>query len=415
MKGIAFLFPGQGAQYVGMGKDLCEEYPIARETFEEANNALGYDLMKLCFEGDLAELTRTENTQPAILTHSVAAFRVLIQEVDIVPEYVAGHSLGEYSALVCTGAIDFSDAVRLVHQRGKFMQEAVPVGKGAMMAVMKVEPYVVDQVCEEISTQDGIVVAANYNSPQQVVISGDEAAVKQAGEKLESMGALIKLLQVSAPFHSPLMRPATERMKGLLKEIDFGTIKWPVISNVSALPYRFGDRLVINLTEQIVKPVRWQETMEYLAKKGINKVVELGPGTVLKNLLKRSFPELEVLNLDTRDQVNSVKEGLDIKPDLNRVVSKSMAVAVATRNQNWDNDEYQKGVVLPYKEIQELRNQLDEETREATDDEVRKTLELLKTIMTTKKVPIQEQLERLNEILDMTGTQKLFNDLLPSA
>lgn len=412
MKNLAFLFPGQGSQFVGMGKDLCEDFSIARETFEEANEALGFNLQNLCFTGDLEELTKTENTQPAILTLSIACFRVFMQEVGLVPEYAVGHSLGEYSALVSAGALNFADAVKLVHLRGKFMQEAAPFGEGAMMAVMKLKRDTVDEICDQVSNQAEIVVPANYNSGQQIVISGHKNAVNRAGEEFENLGATVKLLQVSAPFHSPLMQPAADHMNEELKKYKFGTMNWPVISNVKAVPYLDTINLRKNLTDQITKPVRWHESMEYLQSQGITKTIELGPQTVLKNILKRSFPNIQVLNFENEEQLHSLTDDLP-KRDLAKVISKCLAIVVCTENRNWDNDEFQKGVVEPYRKLQQL--QADLEGKEPTIDQARAALEMLKTTFATKKVPIEEQIKRFNEVFDTTGTRKFFDDFeIPS-
>lgn len=409
MKGLVFLFPGQGSQYVGMGKELCEDFAIARQTFEEANEVLGYDLLSLCFSGGLEELTKTENTQPAILTMSVAAHRVFMQEVGLVPEYVAGHSLGEYSALVSAGALEFADAVRLVHLRGKFMQEAVPIDAGAMMAVMKVRKEVIEEVCHRVSTKEEIVVLANCNSDQQLVISGHKKAVERAGEELSTLGATVKFLTVSAPFHSPLMQPAAERMHVELKRCTFGKMHWPVISNVTALPYQSTEHVLHNLTRQITHPVRWHESMEYLASQGVIQAIELGPKTVLKNILKNSFPQIEVLNFDNQEKLAAVKESLP-KEDLAKVITKCLAIVVCTQNRNWDETEYRKGVVEPYKKIQQLQTNLESENRKPTVAEATEALDMLKTVFAAKQTPLEEQLARLNEIFDATGTRKLFPD-----
>ncbi len=409
MKDLIFLFPGQGAQYVGMGKDLCQEFAIARETFKEANDALSFDITKLCFEGDMEELTKTANTQPAILTTSVAVFRVYMQEIGITPAYMAGHSLGEYSALVCAGALNFADAVKIVQKRGQFMQDAVPLGIGTMMAVMKLERKDVDEICNEVSNSDEVVVPANYNSDGQIVISGHVNAVKRAGEKLKEKGAIVKPLNVSAPFHSPLMKPAAEKLAEELKKYTFGTMNWPVISNVSALPYQDTENLIQNLTEQIFNPVRWHESMEYIHRHGVIRAIEMGPKKVLKNLMKRSFSGIEVLPVENKEQLDSVSDIL-LKKDFAKVVSKCLAIVVCTKNRNWDDDAYQKGVVEPYRKIQQLQNNLESEGKEPTEENAREALEMLKTVFETKQVPVKEQVERFTEVFDASGTWGVFSD-----
>lgn len=408
MRKLAFVFPGQGAQVVGMGKDLCEQYPVARETFSEANAALGFDLQTICFEGPMEELTKTEYTQPAILTHSIAAFRVLREEMNLTPSCLAGHSLGEYSALVAAGALNLADAVRLVHKRGQYMQAAVPMGVGAMMAVMKLSREAVDAVCKEVSRDGHVVSPANYNGSEQIVISGHAAAVAEAGEKLAAMDATTKMLNVSAPFHSSLMHPAAEKMRKELEQVTFASLQWPVIANVTAKPYRDVSQIVETLAQQVVHPVRWQETMEYLNSVGVDKVIEMGPGNVLKNLFKRSFPGIRVVNLDNPAQWSNLREGLGLHRDLKRVVSRSLAHAVSTRNRNFDQAAYQKGVIEPYQQIQLLQNQIENEQIEPTVEQVLNVLEHLRTIFATKQVPLEEQKERFTELFEETQTHKDF-------
>jgi [acyl-carrier-protein] S-malonyltransferase len=289
---IAFLFPGQGSQYAGMGKSLAEAYPAARAVFEEANDALRFALSRLCFEGPEEELKRTENTQPALLAVSTAALRVL-EERGLRPDYVAGHSLGEYSALVAAGGLRFADAVRLVRQRGRYMQEAVPAGVGAMAALLKLPAGALDAVLEQ-AAQGEVVSAANFNSPDQVVIAGHAGAVARAMELAKAAGAKrAVLLPVSAPFHCALMRPAQEKMKTELDAAPFGELRCPLINNWQAREIRTGGEAREGLYQQIPNPVRWLETVRYLAAQGVGQLVEVGAGGVLTGLLRNIDPSLK--------------------------------------------------------------------------------------------------------------------------
>ncbi len=284
---IAFLFPGQGSQHAGMGKDLADNFPIARQLFEEANDALGFDLTSLCYNGPEEDLKLTANTQPAILTTSVAALRVLEAETGLIPAFTAGHSLGEYSALVCSGALAFADAVRTVRQRGTFMQEAVPVGTGSMAAILGLDPEALDAVCLDAS-QGQVVSPANYNSDGQVVIAGHTEAVTRAIDLAKEKGAKRAMpLPVSAPFHCSLMIPAAVRLADVLTDVAVNEMSCPVVSNVEATPNQDASRVCDLLVRQVSAPVRWQETVACMVNLGVERYVEIGPGKVLSGLVKR--------------------------------------------------------------------------------------------------------------------------------
>ncbi len=285
MAKTAFLFPGQGSQYAGMGRTLAAEFPAARAIFDEADRALRFSLSNLCFEGPEDQLKLTENTQPAILTVSTAAAAVL-KEKGIRPDYVAGHSLGEYSALVAAGALRFSDAVRIVRNRGRYMQEAVPAGVGAMAALLKMPEDKLAGVLEA-AAQGEIVSAANLNSPDQVVIAGHAGAVNRAMELAKAAGARrAVILPVSAPFHCALMEPAQRRLAEDLAKTEFADLTAPLVNNWQAREIRSGSEARTGLVEQVPNPVRWIEIVRHLAGQGVTRWIEVGPGSVLAGLLR---------------------------------------------------------------------------------------------------------------------------------
>lgn len=300
---IAFVFPGQGSQYVGMGKALCDQFAAAKEIFAQADEVLKFSLSELCFGGPEADLKLTENTQPAILTASIAALRVLEAETPMRPTLVAGHSLGEYSALVAAGALDFSDALVVVRERGRLMQQAVPAGQGAMAVVLGLEMDQVRSLCEDAAESE-IVAPANFNGAGQVVIAGAKQAVARAMALAKERGAKRVLdLPVSAPFHCQLMRPAAEGLKRALSGVSVHPLRVGVVTNVEADVNRDADRVKPLLVDQAVHPVRWEESVKKLAALGCNRAVEIGPGKVLKGLIKRIVPAMEVENFEAPQDI----------------------------------------------------------------------------------------------------------------
>ncbi|MGA2262558.1 MAG: ACP S-malonyltransferase [Acidobacteriota bacterium] len=288
---VAFLFPGQGSQYPGMGKETYDAFSCARLAFIEADETLGFPLSELCFQGPADALKLTQNTQPAILTVSVAILSIL-QERGFLPDYVAGHSLGEYSALVCSRSLSFRDAVRAVRKRGKYMQEAVPVDRGAMAAILGLDAKSVCEACVAAS-KAGIVAPANFNAPDQTVIAGEAEAVLCASEIAKAKGAKrIMPLPVSAPFHCDLMAPARERLAGDLEVLKFHDLAMPLITNVDAAEVLKGSVARDSLIRQVCKPVRWVESIQYLVGHGVDKFVEIGPGKVLCGLVKKIAPSV---------------------------------------------------------------------------------------------------------------------------
>jgi [acyl-carrier-protein] S-malonyltransferase len=303
MKSLGFVFPGQGSQSVGMLADVAQEFPEIESTFSEASTALGYDLWKLVHEGPAEELDKTAHTQPALLTASYAVWRIIQAKTDLKPALLAGHSLGEYTALVCSNAISFTDAVKLVAMRGQYMQEAVPVGKGGLAAIVGLDDLAVKALCEQVVQPGEVLTPANFNSPGQVVIGGDIAAVERALIAAKESGArLAKLLPVSAPSHCALMAPAAEKLAATLKTISIQTPQIPVLNNVDVAIYQTPDSIRDGLVRQLFMPVRWVETIEYFVKAGVTEIVECGPGKVLSGLNKRIAAQAQLMT--TADIIN---------------------------------------------------------------------------------------------------------------
>jgi [acyl-carrier-protein] S-malonyltransferase len=306
---VAFLFPGQASQYPGMGKELAEKFPAAHAVFTEADQALGLSISQLCFEGSEDALKLTENTQPAMLTVSVAIYRIL-EEKGIAPHYVAGHSLGEYSALVAAGSLAFADAVKLVRLRGGYMQQAVPAGEGAMAAIMGLAPAQVAQICKKAANGQ-VVGPANLNSPDQTVISGHAGAVKRAVELASASGAKrAVVLAVSAPFHCELMMPAQEKLASDLRRTVFAPLRVPLVTNVDAELISSGEEAREALIRQVSLPVRWEESMHALIEEGVSIFVEVGPARVLSGLLRQIERSVHCFNVEDEKSLLSTLDKL---------------------------------------------------------------------------------------------------------
>jgi len=309
---MAFIFPGQGSQHPGMGRDLAERFPAARQVFEEADEALGFSLSQLCFEGTAEQLQLTENTQPAILTASAAALAAMTSEGLPEPEFVAGHSLGEYSALVGAKSLSVAQAASTVRLRGRYMQEAVPVGTGAMAAVLGAAISDIEVACEE-AAQGQVCSPANINSPGQVVIAGNTEAVDRAGELLKGRGAkrVIKL-NVSAPFHCALMSPAQERLAADLDAVEFQDLRTPLVTNVEASPITRSADARQSLIRQVTAPVRWLESIQWLINSGVDTFVEVGPGKVLSGLMRQIDRNVKCFNVEDAESLKATAAGLGV-------------------------------------------------------------------------------------------------------
>lgn len=420
MNKVAILFPGQGVQYVGMGKRIYDNYLTARKVFEEASDTLHHDLRKICFEGSSYELAKTESTQPLILTVGVAAFRVLIEHTKIEPEFLAGHSLGEITALVCANNIKFSDAVMLVKLRGKYMQEATPEGLGAMLAVNGIDAAVVKEECDNINVNNNeIVVVSNYNSPYQTVISGYKHSVETVGKLLEREGAQLVRINVSAPFHSFLMKPAAERFYKKLLELSYDRLDYPVVSNITAFPYTNNNFIPDMLASQMIKPVQWTKTMKFLQQQGINIYIDIGPNDVLKNLTKKNVMNVNVFSFDTDEETilelderakDEVAMG-DYEEAGYTFIERCLAIAVCTPN-NCDRYENSEEQIAIYRRMKKLLGEYESDIKNSisTIVQMKQSLDMLCTIFNIKNTPLQEQKNRLRVLFKDTGTTNLFYD-----
>ena len=337
-----------------------------------------------------------------------------MQELAIIPHCSAGHSLGEISALTCSGAIDFNDALQIVRIRGQLMQQAA-AETIAMAVIDGLDRNQISEMCDRLSTNSGTIVVACHNSEKQTVISGDKQKVEKAVDELEALGAICTLLNVSGAFHSPLMASAALQFRQELEKYNYKDLKWPVISNVTALPYRSKDDIIDNLTSQMVQPVQWQQSIKYMKNDGITTVVELGSQNVLKNLNYHNDKEMTAYAFELdNDRQELLKQLLPLQAksmeNSKYFITRCMAIAVCTKNNNWNEQEYQKGVVEPYRRIQQIQVQLAEKNEMPSEGDMRNAFGLLKIIFDTKKTPIEEQIERFQQIFNETGTQQIFYD-----
>ncbi len=415
MAKVGWLFPGQGSQYSGMGKALVERYAAARLTFEEASDALGWDLLKLCAEGPSSELTDTRNAQPAILTYGVAAYRAWLEEGGVIPSVGAGHSLGEFTALACSGTFALADAVKLVRSRGELMQEAARERPGGMAAISGLPDERLESLLRQASEERSEVVLAGINSRNQRVVSGDRDALRRLEDLLTGQSVRLTPLNVSGAFHSPCMESAATRFRERLEACDFRHSEWPVISNVTGFPHDEEPANTIRLlVSQLTQPVRWLACMETMAAHGVTRLIEAGPGRVLSRMWESFEPAVGVKSMDdgVESAVRFVVE-VEAEADDARQAQRSddfafltrcLAIAVATRNRCFDETAYRAGVIEPYRNVEKLARRVKETGRKPTDDELRQGLKMLYSVFATKGTDPQERSYRLERLLEETGT-----------
>jgi len=405
MEKIAFLFSGQGSQFVGMSKNLYDNFDVAKKTFDEANDVLEFDLAKLCFEGQPSELNKTVNAQTALLVASVATFRVFMHKVGIIPQFCAGHSLGEYSALTASGALAFSDALKLVRFRGEICQRVADYDIGVMSVINGLPAEIVEKECKKMRKDDKSVWVSCLNSSHQTVVSGHEKSVLELEGKLIELGAKIRSVFSRAPFHSLLMEETAKELREYLDKCEFLNMRYPVVSNVTARPYT--REIPVLLEKQMTHPVRWSETINYLESKGITSVIELGPKNVLCNLTKHNSSLISTYcyGLD-EDRTRFEKNFEDClyknyKPD---VVSLCIKAVVSSGNYNNDLINFKGMFFEKFQKLNEIKKRLNNESRKSTKEEDVFALKLVKEIFELKKVSECEQDEWFNTIHDETAT-----------
>ncbi|MDM5277043.1 ACP S-malonyltransferase [Paenibacillus silvae] len=391
MSNVALLFPGQGSQIIGMGRDFWNHFDVAKRLFEEAGDAISFDLKKLCFEGNIDDLTLTMNAQPALLTVSVIAFQVYMQEIGTKPAYMAGHSLGEYSALVCAGVLSFRDAVRLVRQRGILMHNADPYQQGTMAAISNLPIRTLQEICEEVSTSEHPVCVACINTDQQFVISGHRQAIQKVLKRSECMGIKHAYLKVSGPYHSPMMQSAAEQFKAQLSQYPYHPAECPIISNVTAKPYQSDHPVVDYLNRQMTEPVRWLESMHYLMEQGVTEVIELGSKQVLGSLMNRITKDIVPYSLGQPSDLTILSDS-ELRKNKRLSVLKNqlprlMTSALTSRNYSQDSTAYNNTVKPLFSELQQLKERLDGDSRDLGEKDIYVSIKLCHSILAAKQHP----------------------------
>lgn len=413
------LFSGQGSQYVGMGRKLYDQHDSVKSLFDSASRTLELDMRQLCFEGPAEVLNQTENTQPALLLCSIAEYRIFLERTGLSPALLAGHSLGELSALVAADAMSLDDGLKLARARGLAMSRCSVAGQAGMRAVTGIDRAMVEEICRADPGYGSQFVIANYNAPRQCVLSGSQTAMEAVAPALKEAGGAVIALKVSGPFHSPFMAPAAEQFAAVLEGVELRRPRIPVIANIDARPH--GERAAIAeaLVRQITSPVLWSDTMQWLRQESVELFVEAGPRSVLKKLAVANLPDARALALDEADDQPALEKAFaaELRSMRERpsLVGKCMAVAVSTRNNNWDDDAYQQGVIEPYRQLQALQERLDSEGQAASAADMKQALDLLGRIFATKGTAREEQQWRLEQILATSGAAEALTGYAFSA
>ncbi|BCJ96180.1 hypothetical protein acsn021_37490 [Anaerocolumna cellulosilytica] len=399
---IALVFPGVGSQHTAMAKSFYDNSPVARETFEEASDILKVNMEKICFSKDSADkLNEIDISQLALVTASIAIYRVFQKEIGLSPSYCLGHSLGEYSALCASGVIEFSDTLQIVKQRGRIIKETISSCDGTMIWAINIDSITVEEICKEFSESGSEVYISAYDSPTQCSVSGDNNSIKKLTQCLESRGAIVYPLKMSGPFHSPLMIRAADEMKAVLREYSYNPPIYEVLSNYSTLPYVGAESVIDNLSKQLISPIKWQESVTYLVDNNVKYVIEIGPKDVLKFLIKKITSKLTPYSFNNYERCDELKNMLFIrKNEYLPVIERCLKVATSTRNYNFNYEEYQKGVVIPYKVIEAMYMEILTSRSEPSESQILQAINMVISIMEAKKAPIEFTHEKLRHVLD---------------
>jgi len=406
---LMIVFPGQGTQYVGMYRKLVGDYSKAADFMQKASEISGLDLENYIENATEEKLAETQIAQPAIFLTEYVMYRKLAETYKLNPVFMAGHSLGEITALACSGALDFEGAVKLVSDRGRFMSQVD--GDGTMAAIIGIPAEEVEAVCQQV----GRVVVSNYNSPVQTIISGDRDAVEKAGKELEAKKAIVKKMKVSGAFHSFHMEQARDQFVERVKETQGYYFENAVVANYDAKPYSSKETMVEKLSNQLVNSVRWTDILKYAEKMDINTIIEIGPGNTLKRFTEATTPSIRCFSMsdeNDRERIDAIlekKEKTDC--DYEKLVTRCMAIAVCIQNKNENSTEYENGVAIPYKKLKNLQTEIENRQSEATEEEARTAVGLLRQIMDAKKASAEVQKMRIHQLLFETGTLETLADL----
>jgi len=415
MKAI-YLFPGQGSQHMGMGKTIYDNHIDVRRIFQEASEILQYDLAQKCFKSSLSELNKVELMLPAIFTVSYAYYVVLTKEMDIIPIWGAGHSLGEYTALCCNGQIPFSDALKLILFRCQLGKEIALREKGTMSIIENVDPIQIGKICEDISTDTSFVSVSCFNAPRQVAVSGNMEAVLEVERRAIKMGGTNMPLINGIPFHCSLFDTSLDALREKLEVINFGQAKWPVAANVTSSFFDGSENVIDNLCMQLKCPVQWIGIMNLVANtQDVECLIEIGPQSILSNLARYNGISLPIYSISQKTEyaklmlnVNNVMK----KPFKPTVVTKCLGAAVSTPNKNWDNQQYQENVVKPFERIRALQQSLENNMEDPTVEDMKQALQMLYGVFRTKGTPENEQANKFAAILEATQTEDLLGKFI---